>query len=248
MMRPNRTFSLLSTQRLAAAITQVSPSLRPYLIRSNVVVFAGDIDTSAIHGIGISTIRLLDYYYIAYDPRDQSSIIAPQATLFDLLADHYEDSIDIENNLSNIRELLSIVTSGLHEPTILDYGCGSGLSRLVADNIGVRLIGYDRSAAMIAAARSHGLNVLDPIQLRSLPAASLDGLIASYVLHLVAAWDDLLVASSKVRHGGRVAANFHKGLGLQEAIDHLSSGNFLLETIYTNHDGRQVAVWKRNRT
>jgi SAM-dependent methyltransferase len=245
MMPRNRELTLLCTRRLASAVTQACPRLRLREVRANVMVFVGAVDLPALRESEVSVTRLLDYYYLVYDARDQTTLRVPELVLFDLLAEHYEMTIDIRNNLKNIRELLTIVVAGLKTPIILDYGCGTGLSRIVAREFGASIVGYDRSEPMRFVARSHGLEVLDELGLQTLPDRSLDGLIASYVLHLAAAQDDLPLAAMKLHKDAKIAANFHKGLGLEEASRVLASVGFSLEASSTTSDGRLIASWKR---
>jgi hypothetical protein len=103
------------------------------------------------------------------------------------------------------------------------------------------------SAAMRAKARAHGLCVVEPHELADLEN-SVDGMIASYVLHLAVPAPDLLAAVRCVRLGGRVAANFHKSRGVDEAALVLAQQGGLAEITEARRDDTRhgpLRLWQR---
>lgn len=239
--------ALLCIVRLVPAVVAACPNLRIQGERSDVVLFDGVVDTDALRRVGLMVVRLLDHYHIAYDLVDSASRAAPELVLFDLIAIHYEEDIDLPNNIETIRMLLSLVMNNVTLGQILDFGCGTGLSLNVDVGTDVRIFGFDRSPAMQALARLRGLEVLTPTQLYALPEASIDGMIASYVLHLAASLNDLRGAAGKLRLHAKLAANFHKGAQMHVVGRILISIGYVPLVLSSTFDQHHIAVWERVR-
>lgn len=158
--------------------------------------------------------RLLDRHWIVYEGDNPDSRRCAESSFFDAIADHYELEINTDRNRANLRLLLTYARVAPRQ-RVLDFGCGPGLNVRSADRL--ELVGCDVSPKMRTQARARGLDVVEPADLPGL-AASFDAVVASYVLHLAVPVADWLAAARCVRAGGRLAANFHKGHGLDAAV------------------------------
>jgi SAM-dependent methyltransferase len=212
-----------------------------------VVLFDGTVDQDALRRAGLMVVRLLDHYHIVYDLTDTASRAAPELVLFDRIAIHYEKDISLQNNLETIRMLLSLAMSDVRVGQILDYGCGTGLSSKIDLGPDVHIFGFDRSPTMRALARLRGLEVLAPEQLYALPEASIDGMIASYVLHLASAMNDLHVAAGKLRLRAKLTANFHKGTHMNDVDHRLESLGYVPLILSENLNAQHIVAWERVR-
>lgn len=233
-------------------VLELNPDLTLVETYEGVVLLHGPApDTARLREAGLSVVRLLDIHYLIFEPSDVSGRIAAEQTLFDKIADIYEDEIDRENNLHNIRALLGLVvpeSDTLSRLTILDYGCGTGLSALVRRSGNVHLLGFDVSARMLEYASKRGLATVTPEQLRSLPEECVDGVIASYVLHLAASHVNLADGIRVLRKGARWSANFHKGQCVAQVDDIMSASQEMISlppasALSGNHG--PYRVWQR---
>lgn len=246
-MPPNSKSIVLCVENLGATVRARCPLLVVQGSRSGVLILEGKFNAACLRDAGLEIERLLDHYYLAYEVLDMASRVAEELVLFDQIAPHYEDEIDRSNNLRMIRTLLPLVASpDSHSPHILDYGCGTGLSVEMARDLRINLIGFDRSAAMRAIARRRGMRTIDRVALARIHSGSIDGMFASYVLHLAASSEDLASAARAVRPGGRVAANFHKGQRRGEVSSVLEGIGFVREALPSSVDGHNVAMWRRD--
>jgi SAM-dependent methyltransferase len=160
--------------------------------------------------------RCMDVFELIL-PRDGAMREQTLREFFEYLHGSYESFIETERNLQNIETLLSLVVppGGVQLP-VLDFGCGTGLSAVVADRRAVEVVGMDICSGMRSLAEERGLKTLAAEEISELPAESFAGGIASYVLHL----DPRPVCLGEVwrciKQGGSFAANFHKGIGVTE--------------------------------
>jgi SAM-dependent methyltransferase len=137
---------------------------------------------------------------------------------FGLIACEYESLIDVQRNLDNIRNLLRFVKELTHLPegsTIVDYGCGTGLSIKLIAEFNIKLIGVDSCPTMRQIAKSRGMVALGIGQLARKPKNSLDSAIASYVFHLLPQPDGLRLLWSRLKPEGVIVGNFHKNQGVE---------------------------------
>ncbi|UVT22064.1 MAG: methyltransferase domain-containing protein [Nitrospira sp.] len=135
---------------------------------------------------------------------------------FSFIARDYESLIDRDRNIDNIRNLLDFAKQYvplLAQATIIDYGCGTGLSHLVAEELHLNIIGLDRCPSMRAIAFHRGMKVWNPGDLARQPNNSLDVSLASYVFHLLPDTKGLELLWERIRPGGVLVANFHKDAG-----------------------------------
>lgn len=190
--------------------------------------------------------RLMDRHWLIHRRDDPRSRQAAECSFFDAIADRYESEIDAARNRANFRLLMQCAGIGAGS-RVLDFGCGPGLS-LRADD-GIQLIGCDISPEMRRRAQARGLLVIRPEHM-GIVAGIIDAVIASYVLHLAVPADDWLAAAACVRVGGRLAANFHKGRGLEAADAALRrNGDFAALPSGCLEDGLHGAIrtWERIR-
>lgn len=134
---------------------------------------------------------------------------------FDWIAETYEDVIDQERNVDNIKALLGLLLRyEMVDSTsrILDFGCGTGLSMKATSMSYADVYGYDVSNEMRRRARAAGIAVFENNEFLGCNL-QFDGVIASYTLHCRANMKLLTKAAEVIRPGGGIAANFHKGVG-----------------------------------
>lgn len=107
----------------------------------------------------------------------------------------------------------------------LDFGCGPGtiLESSVAVKVPV-VIGWDFSSQMRRLARGRGLPVLQEVDfLQGRGTRLFDVVLAAFVFHYGTVSDSQLDhICQHLRIGGILAANFHKGLGLDHFMSTLS--------------------------
>lgn len=136
---------------------------------------------------------------------------------FELIGEEYDSLIDIRRNLANIQNLLELLRR-LSEPieglTIIDYGCGTGLSLQVASRYRVSVIGVERCPMMRAMSIARGMIVWSESDLARQPSNSLSAVFASYVFHLQPHRRGLRLLWSRLKPHGALLANFHKGAGI----------------------------------
>ncbi len=163
----------------------------------------------------------LDKFYLLV-PDD---IVAHQEILdsfFESTAEEYEALIDVERNLNNIRNLLTILENAkgpLRDTWMIDYGCGTGLSRLVTSGRPYNVIGIDRCQAMRYFAKKRGMQAFSAGYLARKPRNSFDCAFASYVFHLLPDTGGLRLLWSRMRPGAVIVANFHKDQGIELVED-----------------------------
>jgi predicted TPR repeat methyltransferase len=175
-----------------------------------------------------TTTRFLDRHYIIDSGRHPGRRCACEVAMFDTIADVYDFEIDRAANERNIRLLLSLVRH--HGPDVrpqrvLDFGCGTGNSLLVADR-SYTITGADASAQMRRIASSRGLNAVAPDGLQKLGSGWAAGVIASYVMHLCIPQQHLALVRTALVSGGVFCANFHKGARRRETATLLESWSF----------------------
>ncbi len=125
----------------------------------------------------------------------------------------YEELIDIKMNLHCIDTLYNHIKDNYAvspSTSILDYGCGSGLSsRIILD---CKLIGYEPNDIMRMQSTRKGLETLNYQQFCSLPNRCFDYVISSYVFHMGLKERDIDLLISKVKNNGVIVANFYKDI------------------------------------
>jgi SAM-dependent methyltransferase len=160
--------------------------------------------------------RYLDRFYLLAPVDDMIRRQDLLIRFFGLIAYEYESLIDVGRNEENIRMLVGMLSGaigGLKGALVLDFGCGTGLSHGVFRSEGIRLVGYDPCPTMREIARARGMTVWSPRDLARQPRDSIQGSFASYLFHLVPHMGGLRLVWSRLRRGGVLTANFHKGQG-----------------------------------
>lgn len=183
-----------------------------------------EFETISLESIGLEYERFLDYFYIVKRIGEDHRQIAIDA-LFECIADRYDHLIDTRRNIENIRALKGYLTDlhgTLNGALIVDYGCGTGLSKKVFDDKKFKLIGIDRCSKMRYLASIRGLKTLSPDQLREFQSGSIDCGFFSYILHFFPSFDDLELLWSRVKLGGALVGNFHKDNGINEYSEFFS--------------------------
>lgn len=229
------------------------PSLgtEPVVSGGNITIFLiGDVDLITLSALpGWNVQRYLDVFYICTPVGSQSVLIIN--SLLDEIAFQYDDFVDKNRNLSNIDTLLQLVCDYYVDTTaitVLDFGCGTGLSKQVANKYPLNIIGYDRSSTMEEIARNNGMTVITSADIKR-KTFCFDAIIASYVMHLLADYNAFIDALDCLKCGGIVACNFHKNYGYIELRDFMvakfkNSIEFKLVDICDTH-GTYVIIVKR---
>jgi len=171
---------------------------------------------------GFDLSRYLDRFYVCVRPHDTHRRQRILDILFDCAAPEYEQLINPNQNRENIFQLLAALEAAcgpLAGKLVIDFGCGVGLSKQAAQEFGVRLVGFDRCPRMRKQANAHGLEVWGPRHLAVAPKNSIDAAFCSYLFHLLPDLGSLRLLWLRLRVGGALAANFHKGRGLDRVAD-----------------------------
>ena len=181
--------------------------------------YGKDLDNIVGHIPQMSIQRYLDRFYLWIPGFDEDRRQSLLDSFFALIADEYESLIDVGRNLGNIQNLLRLVcelTGPTEGSVVIDYGCGTGLSLHAAPELKVSIVGVERCVLMRAHASARGMTVWSPGDLARQPKDSLPAAFASYVLHLLPHTDGVRLLWSRLKPGGVLVANFHKGQGIEQ--------------------------------
>lgn len=140
---------------------------------------------------------------------------------FDAAAIDYKMLVDPDRNRENIRHLLQDledVSGPLGNRRVIDFGCGVGLSKPACDQVGLSVIGFDRCPQMRQQAAANGIEVWGPRDLAATAKGTIDAAFSSYVFHLLPDLGSTTLLWSRLAIGGALAANFHKGRGLDRLM------------------------------
>lgn len=179
------------------------------------------------------TPRYMDQFYFCTASEEVQSLRGVIDEVFDSIAETYHNRVDVVRNRENVRNLLNLVCGRIGQPGwVLDFGCGIGLAKPVAEEFGVDLVGYEPNHQMRARAVDAGLRTWGVDGLRSCPRNSLRGAMASYVLHLPGVLADLeLVWCNLLGPSGVFVGNFHKAQGRAETTEMLTAWGAKIELV-----------------
>lgn len=169
-------------------------------------------------------IRYLDIFYILVPIENSALRKELFIQFFNLLGESYDRIIDINRNKENIKNLFNIVKFYLpsfQNSTILDYGCGTGLSLEIAKNYHINIIGFDTCPIMLNLARERGMKIWNGKDILKQPLNTIDASISSYVFHLLPEDENLNMLFKLLKSGSVLVANFHKDFGLEQANKYL---------------------------
>ena len=198
-----------------ATSVRVSP-LGETVSVSEVVWDKGGEPPTAISVNGVTLARLLDRFYLPIPPDPSASTL-----LLNVVARQYDELVDTCRNYANIERLLNAVIAGNRSSgkalSILDFGCGTGLSVLVLASYMFRdeppfemdFVGTDTSATMLELARTASLKVLTYSEWQRQPTRCFDGIIASYVVHCGLTDEEWGILARQLADGAIFAANYH---------------------------------------
>ena len=181
------------------------------------------------------TPRYMDDFYFCFGSGRREDVRAAMDELFDSIASSYLSRIDVARNRENAGNLLELIcarTGG--DGAILDFGCGVGIAKPVADRFGVELIGYEPNGPMRVRAIESGLMCWGSVELLSGFRHSVRAVMASYVLHFPGAVTDLeAVWNALLPRSGVVVANFHKSQGRVETVRAFAACGARIESVET---------------
>jgi len=148
---------------------------------------------------------------------------------FELIAEDYENLIDVKRNIENIKNLFKLLRfyiNSLEGSLILDFGCGTALSLNIANSYKVKIVGYDACPMMRQLAKKRGLNVWGEIDISKQRYNSLDAAFASYVLHFYPEDESLKLVFNILKPGGVFVVNIHKNQFRELIDEHLRKVGF----------------------
>ena len=206
-----------------------------------VVAHAADaiVDAPEIEGRCSSVVvrRHLDRYWLCL-PLDDNRRQLVLDTFCGMIAEDYERLIEVERNQDNIVVLLRAlrnqfgVTIG---ETVVDWGCGTGLSLPLAREVGLNVIGVDRSPEMRRIAAARGMTVYSIDELSGWTDGSVPAAFASYVFHLLCEFEGLGILWRKLHQGGVLVGNFHKDGELDSVVEFLSEAGAAVLSLDVPH-------------
>lgn len=193
-------------------------------------------------------LKLFDRLFLVF-PNDNAEDFV--SNFFDYISKHNIELIDMKRNMSNIENLIKLLLAKISSsnPTIIDFGCGNGISNQIIETInhkfeGVNLLGYDISKQMLARSKESGLRTLTKNALLKTRDNSIDGVFASYVMHFLMDTEAILDLWKKIKIGGGIIANFHKDIGLERIIILVESLGGKYELIEVNEHGSIYFFYK----
>ena len=187
------------------------------------------------------TPRYMDEFYFCMMPHAGPMARRLVAEFFGWIAESYHRRVDLSRNRENARNLLELVCARTEHPgRIVDFGCGIGLAKPVADELDLELVGYEPDQRMRMRASKVGLDSWGHVDLFPYPRNSLRGAIASYVLHLPGVLVDLEgVWRTLLRPGAILAANFHKSEGRTQTVKALEQWGARIESVASPEPSRR---------
>ncbi len=156
--------------------------------------------------------RCFEHVYVSQELYQAPITDVPGRLLFGYLSQTYEDLIVEETNVTTYDRLLSEVVriAGISRPSVLDFGCGTGLAMKSRWISRVDMTGFDFCEEVGRMATERGLAVLSADDFWTSREISFDFVIASFVLHFPVSPLTMRRLWDLIRPGGCLVANFHK--------------------------------------
>lgn len=206
-------YEFISMTRYYGSTVQLIRQFKKLYIYEIQIIFTSSIEKKRV-------LKYLDHFYLEI-PEELSEQKAFWDELYDYIGFSYENYIDISNNLACIDLLLSILFKHKYikrNSTVLDFGCGSGLSlRSNWRNI-CNIIGYESNHTMYSIARSRGLKVYLPEMIDTCLDNSINAVFASFVFHMYIDYDVLKCISLKLKDKTAWSLNFYKDINKDKTI------------------------------
>lgn len=194
------------------------------------------------------TMKILDKFFMFNFP-DQNQVITQ--SFFDYIAPKYDSLINKELNISLIEKYLKVINETFPEKlnkNVLDLGSGSGISFSVK-NLNpyfskMTLYGYETSPKMEKLSKQAGLKMLNQNALKKNPDYFFDAIFGSYSFHFFQNNSIYQTIWDKLSFGGIILANFHKKIGLENALIFFRSVNAEINQL-DNHANSYVYIFKK---
>lgn len=187
--------------------------------------------------------------FIIVEPLEKSKKSKLWQQFFEYISPVYENIIEKERNIENIYNLYSILkeNAGLDKKSkILDFACGTGISKTVIKN--VMLTGTDSSRSMLQLANAKGLKTRS-LQTLKKKNNYYDAAFSSYALDICHNDEKTLsMLWRALKYDAVFVANFHKNKGLMETIDFVKRNNGEVKKITSSekHGDYYAFIKKRN--
>lgn len=169
---------------------------------------------------------------------------------YKIFGELYENMIDKSINLECIGEMLSYICKKIEinsSSTILDYGCGSGLSTLVPFE--GKIIGYEPIYEMRRQARYRGMLAFSSSGIQKIPENYFDAVFSSYVFHMAVSEENIRYIINKMKPDAFWIANFYKGMNEEVINTIFQKNNFIIEQVYDIQEKfGNVYEYRRNGT
>lgn len=191
----------------------------------------------------------LDYFVIIL-PKEYSRQSFLWTRFYKIFGELYENMIDKSINLECIGEMLSYICKKIEinsSSTILDYGCGSGLSTLVPFE--GKIIGYEPIYEMRRQARYRGMLAVSSSGIQKIPENYFDAVFSSYVFHMAVSEENIKYIINKMKPDAFWIANFYKGMNEEVINTIFQKNNFIIEQVYDMQEKfGNVYEYRRNGT
>ncbi len=183
--------------------------------------------TSEQNLIELGHTRIFENYWLPNAISDQQRAALIQA-LFSFIGQAYESIVTRDLNVHCYDHIYNLAFKRLGKPParVLDFGCGTGLiTELPYASQIPYLRGLDFCPTMISIAEEKGLKTLT-VSLQDLSKNDcFDAILASYVFHYKISTHEWLSLFDCISDRGCLIGNFHKGIGLQEAVQTIEQLN-----------------------
>ncbi|WP_096356133.1 class I SAM-dependent methyltransferase [Mucilaginibacter gotjawali] len=171
--------------------------------------------------------KVMDDFYL-FDYGEETDEI--YRSFFDYISSRYEHLIDKKLNSELIAQYFTRIEAKFPAKAVLqvlDLGSGSGISAIVKKEnptwSRISLYGHDISPQMESLSKQAGLQMLNARTLARHEDYYFDAVFGSYSFHFIKGRTTYELIWQKLRIGGIVIANFHKRIGLENALEFFES-------------------------